>query len=160
MQAASQSPDIFNKPEEIKTMANIIKTNVSACSSIGSAFIVQIARIYNDLLNVYRATSQLISQAVTDGGTFSLPLLQTSSFVLGLVQTKTPRVRGLRTIKREILKMIQTYVLKTEELQVVLENLVPPLLDVVLGDYNRNVEPARDSEVLSLMAAIVQKLGV
>ena len=79
---------------------------------------------------------------------------------IGLVQTKTPRVRGLRTIKREILKLIQTYVLKTEELQVVLENLVPPLLEVVLGDYNRNVEPARDAEVLSLMAAIVQKMGV
>ena len=82
MQAASQSPDIFNKPEEVKTMANIIKTNVSACSSIGSAFIVQIARIYNDLLNVYRATSQLISQAVIDGGTASRCSTFSISFIL------------------------------------------------------------------------------
>ncbi len=79
---------------------------------------------------------------------------------LGLIQTKTPRVRGLRTIKKEILKLIQTYVMKAEELQVVVDNLVPPLFDAVLADYQRNVEPARDAEVLSLMSSIVQKLGV
>lgn len=144
MQAASQNADVFNGPTEVKQMANIMKTNVAACQSIGSPFIVQIARIFMDMLNVYRATSQLISQAVAEGG---------------LIQTKTPRIRGLRTIKKEILKLIQTYVLKTEELQVVLDNLVPPLLEVVLGDYNRNVAPAREAEVLSLMATIVQKLG-
>jgi exportin-1 len=144
MQSASQNAAIFNNPEQIKQIANIMKTNVAACNSVGSAFIAQIARIFMDVLNVYQATSQLISQAVAEGG---------------LVQTKTPRVRGLRTIKKEILKLIQTYVLKTEELQVVLDNLVPPMLDIVLGDYNRNVEPAREAEVLHLMASIVQKLG-
>ncbi|RXM97568.1 Ubiquitin carboxyl-terminal hydrolase 34 [Acipenser ruthenus] len=41
----------------------------------------------------------------------------------------------------------------------VAENFVPPLLDAVLIDYQRNVPAAREPEVLSTMATIVNKLG-
>ena len=40
------------------------------------------------------------------------------------------------------------------------ENFVPPLLDAVLLDYQRNVPAAREPEVLSTMATIVNKLEV
>jgi len=50
-----------------------------------------------------------------------------------------PRVRGLRTIKKEILKLIETYVEKADDLEMVRTNIVPALLDAVLVDYNRNV---------------------
>ena len=39
------------------------------------------------------------------------------------------------------------------------ENFVPPLLEAVLIDYQRNVPAAREPEVLSTMATIVNKLG-
>jgi len=42
----------------------------------------------------------------------------------------------------------------------VLENFVPPLLDAVLLDYQRNVPVAREPEVLSTMEVIVNKLEV
>lgn len=45
-----------------------MKTNVSACSSIGSYFYPQIARIYNDMLTMYRASSELINEAVRRDG--------------------------------------------------------------------------------------------
>lgn len=41
----------------------------------------------------------------------------------------------------------------------VAENFVPPLLEAVLIDYQRNVPAAREPEVLSTMATIVNKLG-
>lgn len=44
-------------------------------------------------------------------------------------------------------------------LKQVAENFVPPLLDAVLIDYQRNVPAAREPEVLSTMAIIVNKLG-
>lgn len=47
-----------------------MKTNVSACSSIGSYFYPQIGKIYLDMLTMYRASSQLIDEAVQSGGTF------------------------------------------------------------------------------------------
>lgn len=84
----------------------------------------------------------------------------TDLFVSGEIATKMPKVRGLRTIKKEILKLIETFVDKAEDLQAVRAQMVPQLLDTVLVDYNRNVPGARDAEVLKAMAAIISKLSV
>lgn len=70
-----------------------------------------------------------------------------------------PKVRGLRTIKKEILKLIEVFVEKAEDLQAVRAQMVPQLLDSVLVDYNRNVPGARDAEVLKAMTAIITKLS-
>lgn len=120
-----------------------MKTNVSVCSAVGAPFFVQIGRIYMDMLGLYKAVSDAISTAVATQGE---------------IATKTPRVRALRTIKKEVLKVIELYITKAEDLQAVSINLIPPLMEAVLGDYLRNVEPARDAEVLSVMATIVDKL--
>ena len=45
-----------------------MKTNVAACTSIGSYFYPQIGRIYHDMLSMYRATSQMISDSVARDG--------------------------------------------------------------------------------------------
>lgn len=71
-----------------------------------------------------------------------------------------PKVRGMRTIKKEILKLIDTYVQKADDLDMVNTKIVPPLLDAVLVDYNRNVADARDAEVLNVMTTIISKLHV
>ncbi|KAI9796871.1 MAG: Karyopherin transporter [Piccolia ochrophora] len=143
IQQANQDPSILQDGDTIKVVGNIMKTNVSACTSIGSYFYPQIGRIYADMLSMYRATSQMISEAVQREGT---------------IATKMPKVRGLRTIKKEILKLIDIYVQKADDLDMVNANLVPPLLDAVLVDYNRNVPDARDAEVLNVMSTIITKL--
>lgn len=71
-----------------------------------------------------------------------------------------PKVRGLRTIKKEILKLIDTYVQKADDLQMVNDSMVPPLLDAILLDYARNVPDAREAEVLNVMTTIMHKLHV
>jgi exportin-1 len=70
-----------------------------------------------------------------------------------------PKVRGLRTIKKEILKLVETFVDKAEDLQAVRTQMVPQLLDSVLVDYSRNVPGARDAEVLKAMTAMITKLS-
>ena len=79
---------------------------------------------------------------------------------LGTIATKTPKVRGLRTIKKEILKLIESYVDKADDLELVNANIVPPLLEAVLVDYHRNLPDARDAEVLNVMTTIITKLHV
>ncbi|KAI9829650.1 MAG: Karyopherin transporter, partial [Thelocarpon superellum] len=143
IQSANQNPASLQDADTIKVVGNIMKTNVSACTSIGSYFYPQIGRIYLDMLSMYRATSQMISEAVARDGT---------------IATKMPKVRGLRTIKKEILKLIDTYVQKADDLEVVNTSVVPALLDAVLVDYNRNVPDARDAEVLNVMSTIITKL--
>ena len=78
----------------------------------------------------------------------------------GIIATKTPKVRQLRTVKKEILKLMETYIKKAEDLEAVNINFMPPLLDAILGDYNRNVPASRDAEVLNVMATIIGRLGV
>jgi exportin-1 len=89
MLQAKSSVDVLGSPENIKILSNILKTNVSACTSIGTFFLPQITRIYEDMLNLYRAVSGIISDTIATDG---------------LIATRTPKVRGLRTIKKEILK--------------------------------------------------------
>lgn len=68
MAQASQSLDVLSNQDNIKILANIMKTNVSACSSIGSFYNPQIVHIFFDMLGLYRAVSSLISGAVDKEG--------------------------------------------------------------------------------------------
>lgn len=160
---ANSDPSILRDGETIKVVGNIMKTNVAACSSIGSYFYSQIGRIYHDMLNMYRASSQLISDAIARDGklhSHNRPSVLLYLPFLGAVAPKTPKVRGLRTIKKEILKLIDIYVQKADDLEMVNSNMVPPLLEAVLVDYQRNVPDAREAEVLNVMSTIVHKLHV
>ena len=71
-----------------------------------------------------------------------------------------PKVRGLRTIKKEILKLINNYVEKSDDLEMVHNQLIPQLLETILLDYKRNVQDAREAEVLNLLTTTINKLHV
>lgn len=78
----------------------------------------------------------------------------------GIIATKTPKVRGLRTIKKEILKLINTYVEKADDNEMINTQMVPPLLEAILLDYKQNVPDAREAEVLNVITTLVTKLHV
>lgn len=62
-----------------------------------------------------------------------------------------------RSVKRETLKLIETFLDKAEDQPHIGKQFVPPMMDPILGDYARNVPDARESEVLSLFATIINK---
>lgn len=144
VQQSSANPDLLLDPETVKIIANIIKTNVAVCASMGPDFYSQLGHIYYNMLQLYRAVSSMISAQVAKDG---------------LIATKTPKVRGLRTIKKEILKLVEIYISKSKNLDEVVKVLVEPLLNAVLEDYMNNVPDARDAEVLNCMTTVVQKVG-
>ncbi|KAI8975726.1 nuclear export factor CRM1 [Mycotypha africana] len=143
IQRAKVNTDCLNNANEIKVLCNVLKTNVSACSSVGSAFVSQLRRNFDDLLGLYRIVGGLVSESVA---------------AQGLIATKTPKVRGWRTIKKEILKLIDTYVEHTNDINELNTTMVEPFLEAVLSDYSSNVDAARDAEVLNVIATIVNKL--
>lgn len=144
MAQARTNMTILHSPDNIKILGNILKTNVAACSSVGAPFLCQLTLIYFDLLSLYKAVSGLISEAVK---------------AQGMVATRTPVVRGMRTIKKEILKLVENYVERATDLATVNANLIPPLLEAILIDYRENVEDARDAEVLVVVATLASRLG-
>lgn len=144
IQQAGQDPQLLTNTETVKIIANIIKTNVSVCKALGPGFYSQLGLMYVDMLSLYKAVSSMISDLVAKDG---------------LITTKTPKVRGLRTIKKEILKMIETYINKANNLEEIVRDLSQPLFAAVLEDYKSNVPDARDAEVLNCMTALISKVG-
>ncbi|GLT29273.1 hypothetical protein SLA2020_041500 [Shorea laevis] len=139
---ARQSVDFLKDQEVIRTVLNILQTNTSVASSLGTYFLSQISLIFLDMLNVYRMYSELISSSIAEGGPFA---------------SKTSYVKLLRSVKRETLKLIETFLDKAEDQPQIGKQFVPPMMDPVLGDYARNLPDARESEVLSLFATIINK---
>lgn len=68
MEQASQSMNVLADPENIKIFSNVLKTNVSACTSIGTFYLPQIGRIFLDMLGLYKAVSGVISETVAVEG--------------------------------------------------------------------------------------------
>lgn len=63
-----QNVDILKDPETVKQLGSILKTNVRACKAVGHPFVIQLGRIYLDMLNVYKCLSENISAAIQANG--------------------------------------------------------------------------------------------
>lgn len=127
----------------IEQLVNIVRTNIRACMSIGHDFIVQLGMIYMDLLHVYKTISDSISTAVNMSGSLAL---------------QQGVIKGLKIVKKEMLKLIGTWVARSNDPMTVIQNFIPPLLEAVLYDYQMAPPEARESEVLATMATIVNTL--
>lgn len=141
---ASKNVDVLKDHEAVKQLGSILKTNVRACKALGHPYVLQLGRIYLDMLNVYKVMSENITAAITHHGE---------------QVTRQPLIKSMRVVKKETLKLIANWVERSNDPQMVLENFIPPMLEAVLADYQRCAVPsAREPEVLSVMATVVNKL--
>ena len=126
----------------MKQLQTIIRTNERAATALGHPYITQLSNVYVDLLSVYKAYSEMINTQVAANPQ----------------NLFTSNVRAMRAVKKETLRLLDTFIEKSEDNDVVLTKLVPPLLDPVLGDYVRSTPDARDPEVLSLFTCLINKV--
>ena len=71
MAQAAQNMDVLSSTDNIKILANVLKTNVAACTSIGSFYLPQLGRIFLDMLGLYKAVSGIVSDTVQKEGASS-----------------------------------------------------------------------------------------
>ena len=159
--SSSQGQSLYDM-NVVKKITNILRINISVCTSIGHVYYIQLRPVYLDVLNVYKAYSQRISVDVASGGQHA---------------TKTVSVRGMRTVKASVLTLLKTLVEKGDALsnaadaapesavglrrKAEKEELLPlvePLLGAVLYDYRDGHPTSRDPEVLYVMAAFITTL--
>jgi len=143
IQRATQNVDVLKDQQTIKQLGTILKTNVRAVKAVGHPFVHQLGIIYLDMLNVYKCLSENISDAIKQNGDQVM---------------RQQVIKNMRTVKKETLKLISGWVQRSQEPNMVAKFFVPPLLEAVLMDYKNNVAAAREPEVLSTIAAIVNKL--
>lgn len=68
MENAKHSNEVLNNPSQVKILSNVLKTNVSACTSVGPGFITQLSLIYMDLLTLYSAVGSSVNQSIKEQG--------------------------------------------------------------------------------------------
>ena len=92
---ASNNVDVLKDHEAVKQLGSILKTNVRACKALGHPYVLQLGRIYLDMLNVYKVMSENITVAISCNGE---------------VVTKQPLIKSMRVVKKETLKLISCWV--------------------------------------------------
>eukprot|EP00397_Hematodinium_sp_SG-2012_P001766 GEMP01001771.1.p1 GENE.GEMP01001771.1~~GEMP01001771.1.p1 ORF type:complete len:1108 (+),score=186.25 GEMP01001771.1:155-3478(+) len=143
----------------ISELSLILRVNERVASAVGYAFGAQLSHIYVDMLRVYKVFSETISQQTQQHGMSTVAI---------------PYIKGMRIVKRDALRLVQTFVERSvammqdgnaiSEQQLahsrkeLAERFLPPLLEPVLQDYKNNIPQARDAEVLDLLAVFAARL--
>ena len=84
----------------------------------------------NRWLLLCRMYSELISAAIASGGPHA---------------SRTSQVKLMRSCKKVALKLIETFVEKCDDTVLLAQQIVPAMMDPILGDYARNVPDARSA---------------
>lgn len=147
MQEANTNVETLVEPNTIKEIIKILKTNNKTCSAIGSIYANQLQTFFMDLLNVYKVYSERISHTIAEKGPGA---------------TQLSLVRTMRSAKKEVLRLLIVFIERSgppeADPQAVAQGFIPPVLDPILGDYQRNIPTSRDPEVLTLFTTVVEKL--
>jgi exportin-1 len=139
---ASMDVNVLSDVDTMRHISTILKTNERTCAPVGQMFLAQLGNIYLDMLHIYKVYSEQISNTVASQGPRS---------------TIQVNMKAMRTVKCDVLRLVQTFVEKANNTQPIMQNLLPPLLKPVLEDYRQAIPQARDPEVLALLAEIVNK---
>jgi exportin-1 len=144
--AANHNTEILFDSKTVRQIVLVLQTNSKVCNSLKSHYIVQLSRIYLDMLQCYRMYSGFVSMKVSK-----------DPQAVRHADTKL-----MRSVKKESLNLIKSFVVNSSDSdkEVILTKFVPQLLDFVLTDYKQNVADAREMEVLALFTEIINKVGV
>ena len=99
-------------------------------------------KIYQDMLHVYKVTSENINQAIR---------------VNGQMVVKQRLIKSMMAIKEDTLVLLGSYFSKAVNIQQILDQFLQPLFTFVLIDYRDCHPEAREAEVLEMLATLINK---
>ena len=140
---AKKSVDCLKDPEVVGNLLNILKTNIRASRALGAPYVHQLAKIYQDMLLIYKVTSENINQAIR---------------LNGPIVVKQRLIKSMMAIKEDTLVLLGSYFSKASNIQQILDQFLTPLFNFVLIDYRDCHSEARESEVLNMLAILINKI--
>ena len=140
------SPLPLTHPTVVKQLLAILRINVRVCSSLGSNYMPQLARLFVDLLRVYVTFSEHVQARISSDGPNVV---------------RHADVRGMRAVKKEVCSLFLLFVQSCSEpqLPLLLSSFLPQLMEPLCDDYKRTTGEARETEVLTLAAALIKRLS-
>lgn len=138
---ANGSIETLWQNETIKQMITVLKTNNHVASALGPAYIIQLSRIFLEMLHVYKLYSGYISNEITKSGP-------------GVTAHAT--IKYMRTVKAEILKLLSCFFQNSEAgaMDQVFKSFIPPLVEPVLDDYQVSSVCSYDCPILRLTSFV------
>jgi exportin-1 len=116
----------------LKSIINIIKTNVVACRPVGPIFRTQLQVISSFLSQCYRMSSENLQQ---------------------------PQEQLYRRIRQLILELLEVFVLSNEHLELQDQTVLSSLVQSILMDYKNSINiDHREPQVLSLLTSMFEKM--
>ncbi|CAF3357473.1 unnamed protein product [Rotaria socialis] len=140
---AKKSVDCLKDPEVVSNILNILKTNIRASKALGAPYVHQLTKIYQDILHICKVTSENINQAIRMNG----PMV-----------VKQRLIKSMIAVKEDTLMLIGSFFSKATNIQQVLDQFLTPLYTFVLVDYRDCHPEARESEVLNMLAILINKV--
>lgn len=134
----------MNDIDTLKSLSNILKTNSSVCIHLGGRFLSQLNFLYLDMFSLYRNISKKMSSDIA---------------LNGALYSKTPLIRSMRVVKKDILRLIESFVNSLEDPLLFTDQYSSYLFEMTLTDYKDNIREAREPEVLNVVSSIVSRLG-
>jgi exportin-1 len=145
--------EFLQDQQVLRDISLILRVNERMVSAVGAACHTQLANIYVDMLKIYKVCSDFISHSTAQQGAQVMVY---------------SHVRLMRNVKRDTLRLVQTFIDTSAEqgaaelgltVQSIAQRFIPPLLEPVLADYRSNLPQARDAEVLDLLATLATRLS-
>ena len=142
LEIANKDQNSLQDIEVIKMIGFIVKANERVAYALGTPYVTHLAKIFLELLQIYRLYSENISFVIGNSSrSYNVDIL-----------------KACKTVRRYILNLVQTFIKKSEDHKLVVSEFLPKLSDLI-SDYNSNVPNARDPEVLSLFATLIEHMG-
>jgi exportin-1 len=95
-------------PEILKGIDFIIKVNTRVAESVGFMYLTYLRKIFGDLLKMYGLYSNCISNSVK-------------------FRSNEHMIKPMKTVRRDILKLIQTYIERANDYTIFNQEFLPPL---------------------------------
>lgn len=136
----------INAEHKLKALLRILDIYISVSKAVGPTFTIQLELTYLELFELYKLTSDRISEQITLHG---ITILDSSN------------VRELRSIKKKTLVLIKIFVtgLHPNEFDKYTNSLINLFLNTVLKDFSLSPPQSKEPELLSCLNEIVIKCG-
>ena len=145
MNTAGNDTQSLSNVDTMRRIHDCLQANTAVCRSLGTDFTPQMDVFFRPYLGIYKQYSDLVSTAIKGGDVYT---------------ARSSLVKAMRSVKRAVLQLLETFVERSDLPETLAKEMVPQMMDPILIDYRDAVPDARDAEVLSLFAVIVEKFGM
>ncbi|EAY14909.1 hypothetical protein TVAG_380190 [Trichomonas vaginalis G3] len=119
----------------------LLECNSEIASNITNAYGSQLRIIFNQLMEVYSRYSNLLQQFIGEPG-----------------YSETKEANCFKRIKSKIVLIINDYILKTPDVESVANELIEPISQTIILEYENSHPLGRVPEVLSLVTSMSNKM--